>query len=47
VRAELLEIYENTPPERFAAWQVTKEQLISFLLKETEPVPAVAAGARL
>lgn len=44
VRAELLEVYENTPPERFAAWQVTKKQLINFLLKETEPVPEVAVA---
>ena len=34
----LLRVYEGSTPERFAQWQMTKEQMIAFLLKETEPM---------
>jgi hypothetical protein len=38
VREALLPIYEAAPAERYAQWQVSKEQMIAFLMKETEPV---------
>ena len=41
VRDALLPVYEATPPERYEQWQVTKEQMIAFLIKETAPVEAV------
>ena len=47
VREALLPVYEATPPERYAQWQVSREQMISFLMKETEPLRPMPPAARI
>jgi hypothetical protein len=45
VRAELSEVFASTPPERWEAWQVTHDEAMAFLLKETEPLEPMTAAS--